>query len=399
VQPKTVPGISPGQRPPAAPHVQAAQAAARTAVQPCAPKKPAPAKHVPAPSTVQAVKLKTSGGTWEDETFVLKPGIIDKTARGADMKLSFTPEFPVSATKIGLVQTVKTVKNGKLYFLGEKTVAERSLPSGEGVGTSIDQRPQNKSFVYPTSGEDESTDFGENGYHYLDMTDGEIKVKKAWLRDTPHLRKLKVGEEPSSQVFEVTALALAGNQKGRYYGSVKWGWELTKSGVHKLIPLEIVSQGDPSSTFMASARVWNKTLTSEGEQPDQIPVTEEPPKSKCFLTTACVRFRGLPDDCEELTLLRSFRDGFLAGSPEGRSLIQDYYRIAPGLVAVIDERDDAAVVYEGIYGTVAGCVAAIRDGRFDVALDLYTEMVLRLEAEFSVSSLACASPSNRSARP
>lgn len=31
--------------------------------------------------------------------------------------------------------------------------------------------------------------------------------------------------------------------------------------------------------------------------------------SGCYLTSACVNAKGLPDDCEELTVLRNFRDG------------------------------------------------------------------------------------------
>lgn len=340
--------------------------------------------------------MRTSGGVWEDEKFVLLPGINDKTARGADMTLSFTPEFPVSATEIGLVQTVKTIKNGELYFLKSETVEARSIPDG----TSIDQRPDNRNPVYATPGVDDSQIFGENGHHFVNSVGWH--TKKAWLRDTPHLRGLEVGEKASSQVFEVAALALQGNQKGSYYGSVKWGWELTEAGVHRLIPLQLVSQTNPSSTFLASAAQWNKTATSLGQSPLKLPIPlpEKAPVeevetvekvessamstgSNCFLTTACVRSRGLPDDCEELTILRAFRDGFLSTSPEGRSLIQRYYRIAPGLVAAIDSREDAEAVYEGIYGTVTDCVAAVREGRFDVALDLYTEMVLGLEAELS----------------
>lgn len=223
--------------------------------------------------------MSTSGGVWDDEKFVLKPGIKDKTARGADMTLSFTPQFPTSATAIGLVQTVKTIKNGELFFLGNDTIAARSLTGGEGVGTSIDQKPNSGNPVYATpdvEGEENDLAFGENGYRYVEIIKGTIyeRVKKAWLRDVPHLRNLEVGEKASSQVFEVTALALAGNQKGAYYGSVRWGWELTEGGEHRLIPLQVVSQGNPSATFMESAKLWNKTATSAGKEPKQLPVVE-----------------------------------------------------------------------------------------------------------------------------
>jgi hypothetical protein len=269
-QPKAAqPKAAPAHRPPVAPHVQAAL---RTVSRAAAP-------------AIQAKKVNTSGGVWEDEKFVLKPGVIDKTARGADMTLSFTPTYPTKATKIGLVQTVKTIKNGQVYYLGSETIEARSIQDENGLGTSIDQRSDNNNPVYATSGSDATTlgatetdpQFGENGYRYVEVSDeGDIRerVKKAWLRDTPHLRGLEVGEKASSQVFEVTALALEGSQKGSYYGSVSWGWELDAEGVHKLIPLEVVSQNNPSATFMASAKIWNKTNTSGGVKPILLPIKE-----------------------------------------------------------------------------------------------------------------------------
>lgn len=33
--------------------------------------------------------------------------------------------------------------------------------------------------------------------------------------------------------------------------------------------------------------------------------------SGCYLTSACTKARGLPDNCEELTILRKFRDEWL----------------------------------------------------------------------------------------
>ena len=37
----------------------------------------------------------------------------------------------------------------------------------------------------------------------------------------------------------------------------------------------------------------------------------------CYLTTACVAARGLPDTCAELQTLRAFRDGILTRRPGG----------------------------------------------------------------------------------
>lgn len=55
----------------------------------------------------------------------------------------------------------------------------------------------------------------------------------------------------------------------------------------------------------------------------------------CFLTTACVGFVGLDDDCFELRALRTFRDNILAHMPGGRRDIETYYRVAPLIVEKI----------------------------------------------------------------
>lgn len=46
--------------------------------------------------------------------------------------------------------------------------------------------------------------------------------------------------------------------------------------------------------------------------------SKESDNGGCYLTTACVAARGLPDTCTELQTLRAFRDGVLARQPGGQ---------------------------------------------------------------------------------
>lgn len=55
----------------------------------------------------------------------------------------------------------------------------------------------------------------------------------------------------------------------------------------------------------------------------------------CYLTTICCQVIGLPDDCFELTVLRSFRDRFMAREPGGRSDLIEYRRIGPVIADAI----------------------------------------------------------------
>jgi hypothetical protein len=90
----------------------------------------------------------------------------------------------------------------------------------------------------------------------------------------------------------------------------------------------------------------------------------------CFLTTACCEYKGLPDDCEELTILRQFRDTFVP-----RELIDIYYKIAP---AIVERIKYDKVVLEYIYRTIQDCVEMIKLGYNQLALETYKEMVTKL---------------------
>ena len=93
----------------------------------------------------------------------------------------------------------------------------------------------------------------------------------------------------------------------------------------------------------------------------------------CFLTTACCEYKGLPDDCEELEILRAFRDKHVPTDE-----VEEYYRIAPEIVDKIKGRPDKLEV---IWDTVRSCVVDIQHGEFDNAHSKYRDMVTNLQKE------------------
>ncbi len=99
-------------------------------------------------------------------------------------------------------------------------------------------------------------------------------------------------------------------------------------------------------------------------------------KGGCFITTAACEYKGRPDDCQELEVLRRFRDDHLMESTEGRALVSHYYEIAPAIA----ERLRGSPEFEGVWGTVGQCVEAIERGQFDEAVRLYMAMVISLES-------------------
>jgi len=105
-------------------------------------------------------------------------------------------------------------------------------------------------------------------------------------------------------------------------------------------------------------------------------------KRGCFLTTACVSYAGLPDDCFELQTLRDFRDTYLALTPDGEALIRQYYEEAPIIVDLIDLDQHRELVLEGVLETVRKCVDYICCQRPDDALTSYMKMYQRLRIQY-----------------
>ena len=50
----------------------------------------------------------------------------------------------------------------------------------------------------------------------------------------------------------------------------------------------------------------------------------------------CVNICRNEDDCYEMQVMRRFRDEYLMQTDEGRSIIKDYYEVAPGIVMILN---------------------------------------------------------------
>jgi hypothetical protein len=105
----------------------------------------------------------------------------------------------------------------------------------------------------------------------------------------------------------------------------------------------------------------------------------------CFITEACVRAKGLPDDCYELALLRLFRAEYVAKLPDGEEALAAYGRLAPRVVAVAETLppDEAQELWEDLYERlVRRSVGLITNGEWDAAYALYRGVCAELEDRF-----------------
>jgi hypothetical protein len=85
------------------------------------------------------------------------------------------------------------------------------------------------------------------------------------------------------------------------------------------------------------------------------------------------------DNCEELTILRWFRDNFVS-----KEDIKHYYKTAPIIVESIEMIEKNDTIYNYIYENVIKvCVEAIKKGNYEFAYNRYKNSVLALEKQFA----------------
>ena len=110
---------------------------------------------------------------------------------------------------------------------------------------------------------------------------------------------------------------------------------------------------------------------------------EKSKSSGCFVTTACVQAKGLGDDCEELQVIRAFRDTYLKFRPDGKQMIAEYYALAPRILKAIDRLPDAEQVYSRLYvDLVKPVFQLILAGRPEDAVSHYRTILEELNAMY-----------------
>ena len=124
---------------------------------------------------------------------------------------------------------------------------------------------------------------------------------------------------------------------------------------------------------------YNRDESDKSENPSVESIQGED-GSGCYLTTACMehyqyRFN---DKCDELEILRWFRDNFVS-----KEDIIHYYETAPKIVAILNSLKNSQKIYEYIYSRIINaCVIAIKDGKYDFAYKRYSNSILALEEKF-----------------
>lgn len=98
----------------------------------------------------------------------------------------------------------------------------------------------------------------------------------------------------------------------------------------------------------------------------------------CFITTACVKYYGLKDDCYELQTLRNFRDNHLLKSVNGKKLVKKYYEIAPSIVIYLETDYRKKALFKTIFFQIKKACIAIENMDYEKASNIYKSVVTNL---------------------
>ncbi len=152
-----------------------------------------------------------------------------------------------------------------------------------------------------------------------------------------------------------------------------------------VIPMVLEYKGN-SSRPLADKIIasWKKAFPKSNIQAAEFSFVEKGFHKKfCYITTAVCESFQKADNCYELTLLRDYRDTYLAGLPDGGTLINEYYDVAPSIVKHINQREDSHEIYDSIWKKyLSPCISMIEHGQMEECQELYKEMVYDLKKDY-----------------
>lgn len=106
--------------------------------------------------------------------------------------------------------------------------------------------------------------------------------------------------------------------------------------------------------------------------------------SGCYVTTACVEYMGLADDCDEMETLRHYRDVLVEQDEAFREQVLDYYRKAPVIVQKMMQSENKDEQLKSLYkNLVQKCVSLLKAGRFEEAKQHYINVYHNLLTQYA----------------
>lgn len=103
----------------------------------------------------------------------------------------------------------------------------------------------------------------------------------------------------------------------------------------------------------------------------------------CYITTAAIEHMGLEDHCEQLDLLRKYRDKLAEEDEQFKKIVLEYYKTAPQIVDAITNSEEKEEVLDYIYhNMVTRVLDLLKENKIDEAKALYLETYKKLKAKY-----------------
>ncbi len=100
----------------------------------------------------------------------------------------------------------------------------------------------------------------------------------------------------------------------------------------------------------------------------------------CFVTTACVEMRGMPDDCREMKRMRELRR-YILGTRTGFQEIADYNSIGPALVRSIKAHPCCREIWACVFVWITTAADLVEVGNFASARGVYYGVIKFLRGQ------------------
>lgn len=212
------------------------------------------------------------------------------------------------------------------------------------------------------------------------------------------LRRLFISEEDigtiSSEVAEAVSAKAQGLIEGQKNRAQKENKQLNINMymVSYFLPAVISCQPYPkegNGTLMAKiiCEKWHEVFPKYKIQYADYHTIQNGFKQRlCYITTAVCEGLNKGRDCEELRLLKRYRDEYLAGTEEGYALITEYYDIAPTIVRRMEKEADRDEKYRYLWEHyIRDCVSMIRAERYVECRNTYEHMMEELKVRYFIT--------------
>jgi len=218
-------------------------------------KTPRPAAARPADNVLTNTAASKTG-TVSNAYGTFKYSVIKNAgSNGCDFSLSFAAFSPeVSSTKITFIQTVKGHKaaGAPFYLNNDSTYYAPFDPAGTGLYTDHLKGETDPFYNF----EDKTS---------TDESTGTTSPTKTTMTDGPMISSI-AGER--GQTFETAPFALSGTDKGEFFGTLTWGWDIDGAGAFKL--QAVAAHDDITTDFGAALRKFisrQHAITKTGTTP------------------------------------------------------------------------------------------------------------------------------------